>query len=77
MLERNKDTQEIIEDAFIQLKALETEQQNLQKQLNIHYDKRIVKALINNFQYRIQLLENVMKQIELTKEIKNEQHEII
>jgi len=76
-LERNEDTQEIIENAFIQLKGLETEQQNLQEQLNINYDKRIVKALINNFQHRIQLLENVMKQIEFTKEIKTLENEII
>jgi len=76
-LERNEDTQEIIENAFNQLKVLETEQQNLQEQLNSSYDKRIVKALINNFQYRIQLLENVMKQIEITKEIKTLENEII
>jgi len=76
-LERNEDTQEIIENAFNQLKVLETEQQNLQEQLNISYDKRVVKALINNFQYRIQLLENVMKQIEITKEIKTLENEII
>jgi len=75
--ERNEDTQEIIENAFNQLKVLETEQQNLQEQLNISYDKRVVKALINNFQYRIQLLENVMKQIEITKEIKTLENEII
>jgi len=76
-LERNEDTQEIIENAFIQLKILEKEQRNLQEQLNISYDKRIVKALINNFQYRIQLLENVMKQIEITKEFKSLENETI
>jgi len=76
-LERNQDTQEIIENAFIQLKVLETEQQNLQEQLNTSYDKRVVKALINNFQYRIQLLESVMKQIEITKEFKTLENEII
>jgi len=76
-LERNEDTQKIIEDALNKLKALETEQQNLQEQLNISYDKRIVKALINNFQYRIQLLENVMTRIEITKEIKTLENEII
>ena len=42
-----------------------------------NYDKRLVKALIDNFHYRIQLLESVMKQIELTKEIKSKEHEII
>lgn len=76
-LERNTDTQEIIENAFEQLKVLEKEQQNLQEQLSINYDKRVVKALIKNFQYRIQLLEGVMMQIELVKEIKTQNHEII
>lgn len=76
-LERNNDTHEIIENAFSQLIALEKEQQNLQERLNISYDKRIVKALINNFQHRIQLLENVMKQIEIIKEIKTLENETI
>jgi len=76
-LERNTDTQEIINDAFKQLKVLEKEQLHLQEQLNINYDKRVVKALINNFQYRIQLLENVMIQIELVKEIKTQNYETI
>ena len=76
-LERNTDTQEIINDAFKQLKVLEKEQLRLQEQLNMNYDKRIVKALINNFQYRIQLLENVMIQIELVKEIKTQNYETI
>ena len=61
----------------ISLQVLETEQQNLQEQLKNHYDKRLVKALISNFQYRIQLLENVMQQIELTKEINTVHREII
>lgn len=76
-LERNQDTNEIIDEAFKQLKVLETEQQNLQERLKSHYDKRLVKALISNFQYRIQLLENVMQQIELTKEINTQQNEVI
>ena len=76
-LERNQETNEIIEEAFKQIKVLEEEQQRLQEQLKSHYDKRLVKGLIDNFQYRIQLLDNVMQQIEIIKEINSEHNETI
>ena len=74
--ERNENTQTIIEEAFSQLKLLEEEQKRLEEELKEHYDKRIVKALMDNFQFRIRLLENVMEQIELSKEIEST-HDII
>ena len=76
-LERNSTTENLINGALSQLQFLENEQQKLQEQLNINYDKRIIKALVDNFQYRIQLLENVMQQIEINKEIKIENYEVI
>jgi len=76
-LERNTTTENLINGALSQLEFLEKEQHKLQEQLKINYDKRIIKALVDNFQYRIQLLENVMQQIEITKEIKTENYEII
>jgi len=76
-LERNDTTENLINGALSQLQFLENEQHKLEKQLNLNYDKRIIKALVDNFQYRIQLLENVMQQIEITKEIKTENHEVI
>lgn len=76
-LERNQETNEIIEEAFKQIKILEEEQLRLQEQLKSHYDKRLVKGLIDNFQYRIQLLDNVMQQIEIIKEINSEHNETI
>lgn len=76
-LERNPTTENLINGALSQLQFLETEQHKLENQLKTNYDKRIIKALVDNFQYRIQLLENVMQQIEITKEIKIENYEII
>jgi len=76
-LERNTTTENLINGALSQLEFLEKEQHKLQEQLQLNYDKRIIKALVDNFQYRIQLLENVMQQIEITKEIKTENYEII
>ena len=76
-LERNDTTENLINGAIYQLQFLESEQHKLEEQLKNNYDKRIIKALIDNFQYRIQLLENVMQQIEITKEIKTENYEVI
>jgi len=76
-LERNTTTENLINGALSQLEFLEKEQLKLQEQLKLNYDKRIIKALVDNFQYRIQLLENAMQQIEITKEINIESHEII
>ena len=74
--ERNENTQMIIDEAFVQLKLLEEEQKRLEQELKENYDKRIVKALMDNFQFRIRLLENVMEQIALSKEIEST-HDII
>ncbi|MFD0963743.1 hypothetical protein [Pseudofulvibacter geojedonensis] len=78
-LERNSDTEAIIEAAFKQLDFLEAEQKNIQEKLKLNYDKRLVKSLIDNFNYRVQLLENVMQQIEISKEItnNNQEYEVI
>lgn len=76
-LERNPTTEALINSALSQLDFLEKEQHKLEVQLKNNYNKRIIKALVDNFQYRIQLLENVMQQIEITKEIKTENHEVI
>jgi len=76
-LERNDTTENLINDALSRLHFLDGEQHKLEEQLKTNYDKRIIKALVDNLQYRIDLLENVMHQIEITKEIKTENHEII
>lgn len=69
----DEDTKEIVQDALQQLKRLEIEYNELKNEL-ISYgeDKRILQAMITNFQLRIQLLEEVLIQIEEIKIFKNE-----
>lgn len=69
----DEDTKEIVQDALQQLKRLEVEYTELKDEL-IEYgeDKRILQAMVKNFQLRVQLLENVLIQIEEIKIFKNE-----
>ncbi|WP_298512941.1 hypothetical protein [uncultured Kordia sp.] len=69
----DEDTKEIVQDALQQLKRLETEYDKLKDELVAYgEDKRILQAMVANFQLRIQLLENVLVQIEEIKIFKNE-----
>ncbi|WP_420574271.1 hypothetical protein [Kordia sp.] len=69
----NEDTKEIIDDALLQLKRLEKDYTNLKNQLTEGGDdKRILHAMVTNFQLRIDLLESVLTQIEEIKLFKNE-----
>ncbi|MEM6718134.1 MAG: hypothetical protein AAF611_02360 [Bacteroidota bacterium] len=70
----DEDTKEIIQDAMNRLKRLETDYSTLKKQLiETGEDKRVIHAMIANFQLRIQLLESVLQQIDEIKLFKNEQ----
>lgn len=70
----NEDTKEIIQDALIQLERLEKDYNNLKKQLvERGEDKRILHAMVINFQLRIDLVESVLTQIDELKLFKNEQ----
>ncbi|WP_430409458.1 hypothetical protein [Kordia sp.] len=69
----DEDTKEIIQDALLQLKRLENDYTDLKNQLIEHGDdKRILYAMVTNFQLRIDLLKNVLVQIEEIKLFKNE-----
>ncbi|WP_046757962.1 hypothetical protein [Kordia jejudonensis] len=69
----DEDTKELIQDALTQLNRLETDYKALKNQLIEHgEDKRILYAMVANFQLRIELLENVLSQIEEIKLFKNE-----
>ena len=59
------------------MKVLENEQKNIHNKLKENYDKRLIKALMDNFSYRIQLLENAMQQIDIAKEIKENNYETL
>ena len=68
-----EDTKEIVQDALVQLKRLENDYTNLKNQLiERGNDKRIMHAMIANFQLRINLLESVLAQIDEIKLFKNE-----
>ncbi|AXG72031.1 hypothetical protein KORDIASMS9_04293 [Kordia sp. SMS9] len=70
----DEDTKEIIQDAMKRLERLENDYETLKNQLVENGDdKRILHAMITNFQLRIELLESVLQQIDEIKLFKNEQ----
>lgn len=74
---RNPSTERIISDALAQLDKLEIEYKKLVTDLNkSNKDQRIIYAMISNYQNRIDVLQNVLKQIEEInnpKDTKNEE----
>ena len=73
---RTPETQELVEDALIQLEALEKDYQELTEDLATSgEDKRVIYAMIANFQSRIDLLNTVLEEIESIKKIKNDVYE--
>ena len=70
------ETQPLIEDTLLQLEKLETDYIRLEQDLVAGGNsKMILSAMIQNFQTRIDLLQEVMKRIEEVKQFKNETHE--
>ena len=69
--ERTPETQSLIDDAMKQLKVLEADYEKLKKDLTESGDdKRVIYAMISNFQSRIDVLQNVMERIEDVKSLK-------
>jgi hypothetical protein len=69
--ERSPETEELIDDALKQLHVLEANYETLKKDLTESGDdKRVVYAMISNFQNRIDVLEHVLKNIEEVKQFK-------
>ena len=75
---RNPTTERVIEDALNQLEKLEDKYQDLVIALNkSHNDRRVVYAMISNYQSRIEILQNVLNQIDQINNIKvNDNDEI-
>ena len=70
--ERNPDNAKIIDDAFEQLTILENNYGKLTVELQkSDKDKRIIYAMIANFQQRIEVLQNLLDELEQLKTIKN------
>ena len=62
--------QKIIDDAFRQLELLETNYRKLTLELKeSNADKRVIYAMITNFQNRLQILQNLMDQLEEFEEL--------
>ena len=74
--ERNSTTELLINDALEQLKILEKEYNLLTLELKESTeDKRIIYAMISNFQQRIDILQSVLIQIEEVKQLKTQDNE--
>jgi DNA repair exonuclease SbcCD ATPase subunit len=74
---RNLETETVIEEALEQLEELEDDYKNFVKELNNNGNSRkIINAMIKNYQQRLDILENVLQQIEQIKNPNNINNEI-
>ncbi len=72
----NPETKLLIQDALNQMKRLEAEYESLISDLNQSgNDQRVIYAMISNFQNRIEILQNTLKQIEIVEQLKNSNNE--
>lgn len=72
----NPETKLLIQDALNQMKRLEIEYESLKSDLsNSGNDQRVIYAMISNFQNRIEILQNTLKQIEIVEQLKNSKNE--
>jgi len=73
---KNLENKKIIDDGMAQLKILENDYLSLTIQLQVsNEDSRIIFAMIDNFQKRIEVLKSVLNQINITKQTKNNSYE--
>lgn len=70
------ETEALINDALRQIEILEKKYQILMVDLvDSGYDQRVIYAMINNFQKRIDLLENVITTVKEIKNLNNQNNE--
>ena len=63
--QKNTQNHKIIDDAFTQLTKLELDHQKLSEELKeSNEDKRVIYAVIANFQMQIEVLQNLVEQLE-------------
>ena len=63
--QKNPQNQKIIDDAFTQLTKLELDHQKLSRELKeSNEDKRVIYAIIANFQIQIEVLQNLVEQLD-------------
>jgi hypothetical protein len=73
---KDSDHSKIISDGMVQIEQMEAEYQKLRKELDkVGYNKKIIHAMIMNYQYRMEVLQNIIKQIENTQQLTPAYHE--
>lgn len=76
-IKRSPENEALVADALEQMELLEKNYKRLKLDLNESgNDQRVVYAMINNFQSRIDLLEEVLKSIEALKQLKLERKKL-
>ena len=74
--ERSPETEKLIDDALKQMEILEKEYESLKIDLTKSGDdKRVIYAMISNFQSRIDLLSDVLENIKQVKQLKQNYNE--
>ena len=74
--EKTDDNKKIIDDSFLRLSQLEEQYSKLMIELKqSHEDKRVIFAMISNYQQRIEILQNLMNQLENIKQLKTTNYE--
>lgn len=74
--QKTPETEAVINDALTQLDILEKDYENLKKDLGKSgQDKRVIFAMITNFQKRIDLLKMVLEKVNEINTLKNPNHE--
>ena len=73
--QEDEDTKPLINNLKQRFEQLKKEEEALLEELSVNYDRRIVKALVDNFQLRINLLNEVEEQMQSIHQLKNEYHE--
>jgi len=79
-IEKNKtpENQKIIDDAFSQLNILEKDYKKLTLELKeSDEDKRVIFAMITNFQKRIEILQNLMEKLEDLEKFKEQKEQLL
>lgn len=75
-IQKSSENKQLIDDTFIRLENLEKQYQQLTFELKESgEDRRVVFAMITNFQQRIEILQDLLEHIETIKQLKTIQNE--
>ncbi|TGV03325.1 hypothetical protein [Flavivirga rizhaonensis] len=75
--ENSPKAQALIQDTMARIKVLEKDYESLKIDLTVSGDdRRVIYAMISNFQNRIDILQNALEQIEKIKQLNNRSHEM-